>query len=366
MVLTFGVKAAVLVIIGLGFKLFTFQWQNYGANFYYPAGGPSLTAAFKTWDAQHYLFLSKYGYSDHLASGVFYPFFPFLIHLSAFLFGGNELIAGLVLSNAGSILSILFLFKLIQKKNGDQTAFTTCILLLAFPTAFYGGLVYTESLFLLFSVCYFYFWEQKKYFLVFLCAFFLPLTRPTGILVMVPALAGLFLDRQYKMTVPRVRETIPLAGFVLGYLTYFCLMKMLTGNAYYAFEAQKFYHSAFSAELLFRPIDWLTHHFLKTGLILNGVDNSLVNRIVFVLFVLMMLAARKQLNPTFLFFGLAVGLVPALAGDLPSYIRYISVVFPLFYWGALKLEKHLGLYLLICIPLQIFLLLLHSLNYWVA
>src|SRR5665213_81513 len=123
MVLTFGVKAAVLVIIGLGFKLFTFQWQNYGANFYYPAGGPSLTAAFKTWDAQHYLFLSKYGYSDHLASGVFYPFFPFLIHLSAFLFGGNELIAGLVLSNAGSILSILFLFKLIQKKNGDQTAF---------------------------------------------------------------------------------------------------------------------------------------------------------------------------------------------------------------------------------------------------
>lgn len=139
-------KALIFLIIFLGYNFLPFNNYMHGANFTYPAGeGVNLSAAFKTWDAQHYLFLAERGYSPNQMSNAFSPLFPFLIKIFRPLFFNNSLLAGLALSNLFSTIAIIFFYLFIkdQLKLGEAAAFNSSLILLAFPTGFYLSLIYS-------------------------------------------------------------------------------------------------------------------------------------------------------------------------------------------------------------------------------
>jgi hypothetical protein len=51
-----------------------FATEIYATNFHWPPDDPpSLISAYKTWDANHYLFLSERGYQPDTMSSAFYP-----------------------------------------------------------------------------------------------------------------------------------------------------------------------------------------------------------------------------------------------------------------------------------------------------
>jgi hypothetical protein len=400
---TLAVKAAVLLLILLGYYLFQFQSQNFQANYHYPAEQPiNLSTHYMTWDAQFYLSLAEQGYAPQQARNAFYPLFPFLIYLASFIFLGNSLLAGLVLSAIFTTAAMAYLFLLVREKYGEKTAAWTCLFILSFPMAFYSGLVYSESLFLMLSVMLFYYLRKGNNTAAAVCGFFLSLTRPTGILVVIPALVECFRQgttlrvatwagQTLRTTPPKYtarppgkpgalaagksgsgkslpgwgRMAVPF-GFVLGLAAYLGLMRSFTGSAFGGFEAQKAFAASHSFGYLLHPWLWAKDNFLHGDFSLNGVQTGLMNEAVFLAAVGIAVFSFKKLDRTFWVYLLVIGILPALSGYLTAYARFASVVFPFFIFLALTLKKHPEYYLWLCLLLQALFVLMHSLNHYVA
>ena len=368
-------KLTALIVIAIGAVFFPFHTDNYLANFHYPHDQiPNLFNRFATWDAQHYLYLADHGYEPGLMSNTFYPLFPFLIHCLSYLFLGNTLIAGLFLSTLFTIASMCYLYLLVRKNYGGEAAVRACLLLLAFPMSFFLGLVYADSLFLMLAIAFFYYEKNDKLWPAIICAFLLPFTRPTGVLIAVisfstvfsnkmPTSKGNFLLRRFYLT----------TAIALGFVIYLFIMKILTGDYLAGFNAQNYFNSGYSIQNLLHPIDWFLKNFINISYSFNGPMNGVVSRLCFIGFVVglvfsfkMFVLTFKTVNDDLWFYALVVGLVSALSGDLMSFPRYLVMIFPLFVFLAIKLKDKIPYYLVLSIPLQILLIILYSLNEWVA
>lgn len=359
-------KLSILVLIALGHFFLPFNLANYQINFNYPAGEiPNFWTAFKTWDGQHYLFLADKGYSAGQMSNAFYPLLPLLLWIVGIFFMGDISVGGIVLSNGLALLAIAYLYRLTAKLHGPKIAFLSSLLLLAFPTGFYSGLIYSESLFLVLATSLFYFLNQKKAVPAAICAFLLPLTRPTGILVLLPALFYLFAGKKRDGFLETRKLVVPLA-FMGGFVLYLGLMKAFTGDAFAGFAAQGMFALNNSAANLLHPLDWFLRNFIQVDLSFNDPRTSLLNRACFLGVLAVLWVSRKSLSNPLWVYSLALGIIPALSGDLVSYIRFASVLFPLFLFLAVKLGEKAKYYAVAGLVLQGLLVLAHSLNYWVA
>ncbi len=358
-------KAWVIALAYLGYGLFPFNLANYQANFIYPPGeAPNFWTPLKTWDGQVYLFLADQGYSPHQWMNAFYPLFPFLVRIAGLLMGGNMMLGGLLLSHFLTFLAVFYLYQTARVNYGERGAFYGCLFLLAFPTGFYLGLLYSESLFLALASGYFYYWEKKKTGPAALCAFLLPLTRPTGILVFLPALFAALEGRQKAR--PRASKWLPVAAFLAGYAAYLGLMQMMTGDAFASFEAEKSFIAHFDVKNLFHPFDWFFRSFLQLDPSLPFTPILLLNRVFFVLLLWALWVCRDFLNRPSFVYCLVLGLVPALAGGMVTYLRYLLVLFPLFSALALRWKGKEGYWLAASLALQGYLAIQYALNYFVA
>ncbi len=363
--LTLAIKASVIGLIYLGYFLFPFNLSDYQGNFVYPSGeNPNPWTPLKTWDGQIYLHLADHGYGPHQFTNAFYPLFPFLIRVAGLWLGGNNLLGGLLISHLFTVLAMIFLYRITQEKYDEKTAFYGCLFMLAFPMGFYLGLLYTESLFLLLTIAYFYYWRQKRYRFSALCAFLMPLTRPTGILVFLPALVAL--GEEKIKTKPTVVKWFPLAAFLAGYAVYFLAMQFMTGNAFSAFESEKYFIAHFDIKNLFHPVDWFARNFINVNSA-NAIEPILLfNRGFFLLFLWVLVISRKYLSKSLLTYSLVLGMIPALSGGLVTYMRYLLVLFPLFPVLALKWKGKEGYYLAVSLALQAYFAIQYSLNQFVS
>jgi len=95
-------------------------------------------------DSGFYITLAQYGYwptsTLHTYSNwAFYPLFPMLIFLFAYLFGGSQTaftLAGLLVSNTAAVIAIIYLYKLVRDEFGTNVASLSVLYLALFPTAF--------------------------------------------------------------------------------------------------------------------------------------------------------------------------------------------------------------------------------------
>ncbi len=130
---------------------------------------------------------------------------------------------------------------------------------------------------------------------------------------------------------------IGVIGWVLvGWVVYFELMTLWTGNPFAAFEAEKAYLNSPSVAYLIdipRLLRSLVHVedvFHPTG--------GLVDRLCFVVMVLT-LPAMWRLDRRYFWWGLAAGVVPAMGTQFVSYTRFVEMVFPMFLVLALWLGR---------------------------
>jgi hypothetical protein len=145
------------------------------------------------WDAIHYIEIAHSGYTM-LSNTVYFPFFPLLIHSVGLLFGGSttaDYAAGLILANT-CFYGVLVLFYLLVSQDFGHVVAKYAMIYLAFaPYALFFCIGYTESLFLLLTLAVFLFLHRGKasdWWLAGLCGFLGALTRPTGIILIVPFL----------------------------------------------------------------------------------------------------------------------------------------------------------------------------------
>ncbi len=340
----------------------------YQRNFHFPKDAqPTRSSMFKTWDGQHYLFLSEYGYRPDVMPTAFYPLWPFLIRIGSYFCGGSYLIAGLVLANLLSILGILALYYLVFMTLSPRAAESATLLLLAYPGAIFLSFVYTEALFLFLSVFLFVFLYHRKVIPAAVCAFLLPLARPTGILIFVPLAYWFYANLRENGKWDRMRIILLLAPLG-GFLCYLGIMQAATGNAFEGFQAQKLF-MAKSSPVKLVDIVGFGRTFLEIGSLHQTIGSAL-DRIWFLIFLGALVPVWKM-NRTLFFYALVMGLVPAMTVSLMAYMRYLLVVFPVFMVFGEWLGKPSRIawrYSILAglFSVQVLFLIMHINNYWVG
>lgn len=132
----------------------------------------SLINSQSNWDGWQYISISQRGFLYEYQYA-FFPLLSFLIFIITTLTPLHAGIAGLLITNGGFLLSLVMLYHLCRLDYDEETSLRIIFLLLIFPASFFYGMIYTESLFLLFSVLCFYFLRKEKFLALALSGFLL-------------------------------------------------------------------------------------------------------------------------------------------------------------------------------------------------
>ncbi len=152
------------------------------------------------WDAIHYVEIAYLGYAHHVSLSAFFPLFPLLIRALGTLLGGSimaDYAAGILLANVCFYGVLVLFYQLVSKDYGHIVARYALIYLAFDPYGLFFFVGYAESLFLLLTLAVFFFLRRGKaldWWLAGLCGCLAALTRPTGIILLVPFLV-LFVQR---------------------------------------------------------------------------------------------------------------------------------------------------------------------------
>ena len=308
-------------------------------------GDPVFASHFATWDAAHYLYLSEAGYGPGAPSCAFYPLWPLMMRWSAPLFGGNHVLAGMVLSNLLSTAGFLVFFRVTARRFGEQAACWSVVFLVSFPGSLFYQFVYSESLFFLLLMLLWEGLEEERYGQAWWAALFLPLTRAVGVFSLLPIAWHLLSKRPFWIaksagSFPPEFECLParieatrnlrfyslLAAPLAGWGIYFGLMWHWTGNPFWGFEAQKFWgvHSVWN--LVNLPKFVLA---LFSPATLHDFTGSSLDRCLFLL-LLYTLPVVWKLGKDLVLWAYVLGIMTAMSGEFTSYTRFAATAFPLF------------------------------------
>jgi hypothetical protein len=194
------------------------------------------------WDAPHYLDLARDGYvSEGLGARwiVFYPLYPWLVRAASYVLG-DLLVSAFFVSAVASVAAALLLYRLARLDEEETTARMSVVFLLAFPTAFFLHIGYTESLFLALALGSFWAARVRRWWLAGVLGAFAGMARVNG-LILVPALAFEALQ-EWRESGRRWRwEWLYVLGAGLGFGVYLLINYETFGDPFAFLKAQDAY-----------------------------------------------------------------------------------------------------------------------------
>jgi hypothetical protein len=166
------------------------------------SGGVSelLLGVWQRFDTLWYLRIAAQGYALDDGSTVYFALYPMFIRLLGTIFGGNYLLAALVISNLAFVGVLFCLYRLTERQFGEMAARRSTLYLSIFPTAFFFLAAYTESLFLLLTLAAFVTAQEKRWWLAGTLGFLASLTRLQGIVLVAPLLYMYLRDKSWHLS----------------------------------------------------------------------------------------------------------------------------------------------------------------------
>ncbi len=319
-------------------------------------------------DGEHYLAIAYQGYQP--LTYFFFPLFPLLARLVSVGHSVRNLaVSGLVLSNAAFLLGLCGLWKLIRLDYKKEIAVTTLFLILLFPTSFYFGSYYTESLFFALAIWSFYLARKSKWFISGFLGGLSSLTRILG-LALFPALLVEWWPSRRKSWLPLVWIFL----VPLGLAAYMYYLYIATGDPLNFLHTVGIFGAQRSSNFVFFP-QVFYRYFFKILPSLNYsyfpvVFSTYLEIIIASLFLIFSVLSFFRLRLSYSLY-LALGfLIPSLAGSFSSFPRYALILFPGFLivaiWlsgqnKAVKLLVYLLLFATLAVATSLFVR-----GYWVA
>ena len=295
-----------------------------------------LDALCSRWDTGFYVSIATEGYryeGVQFPSVAFFPLLPMLMR-AVMLVTGDPLTAGVLVSNLALAGAALLYYRLVADQGGEQQAERAVWYLLLFPASFFGSAVYSESLFLLFSIAALLLARRKRWLAAALCASLAGLTRLVGILVFGMLLVEWWQQRRRESPEqrPGLRSLAWLGVAPLGTATYLLYLQLVFGDALAFLRASAAWarqpSSPWSAvaSLFERPQQGWSAALESGALPLdNWLDLSFV--LLFLGLGLALLLRRRWSEAAFVLAGV---LLPISSGMLMSQRRYMWVLFPGF------------------------------------
>ncbi len=318
-------------------------------------------------DGIHYLSIALNGYTTDAR---FFPLYPLLVRLITNLVGGKSIevffIISILVSNLLFFLSLVFFYKLVKLDYSQKVARLSVIFLLLFPTSFFYGAVYSESLFFLLAVLSFYFAKQEKWFLAILFATALALTRIVGLLI-IPALIYEYFRGQNQ------RHFFKLAIFLTPFISlvgYSVFNYQKWGDWLYFIHNQgELANGRSTSGIIF--FGQTIYRYFKIFLDANRSYEWWIALLELGSFVLgaglIYLIYKKSLIKSYLIYSILLFLLPISTGTFSGLPRYSVVIFPIFIALALVKSKTFRLtYVVISILLSGLLITLFARGYYVS
>lgn len=357
------------------------------------------------WDGEWFMHIANAGYLRDEGSSPFFPLYPLLMQLLAVPFGGDRLLAGVLVSAFASVAAFVLLYELVRYDFGEELAKRSLLYLAAFPTSFFLAAVYSESLFLALMLGAFLAARRyRNWWVVGLLVGLASITRNLGILLLLPLGWEWWRQHRYDLFEREkanpvgwrlnirwqrleIVDTLALLGFpaiLLG--SWLGFQWLALGNPLKFVEVQSMWmwgrkpalpweSVGQSIQLLFRDKPLLGSLSPTPGL---REDPNLLDFVIWAFMVLVFAAGvylgwRKKLPVSYLIF-FAMSLVlplfsPAPEQPIMSFPRFALLIFPAFIvlaWYGLRWRIVHYTYLLAGI-LMLGLLLARFANwYWVA
>jgi len=321
---------------------------------YFPVNSV-LLYPWANFDGIHYLMIASQGYSNNLG---FMPLFPIALNLVANLFGGGEtfsivyFLTGFFLANIFFLISLFIFFKLLRLDYSKSKTLQTIIFLVIFPTSFFFGAIYSESMFLLLTLLSFYFARKGQWFFAGIVGFFLPITRIVGIFIL-PALIVEFFQQEnilkkwkklaYIERIKIIKKSIPIFFIPLSIVFYSIYNYLQKGDYLYFLHAHGNVGNSRTVDgLVFIP--QTVYRYFKILISVPTVQAewwvSLLEITVFLLVIwLLILAFKYKVRLSYLVFAALCFLLPVSSGTFSGLPRYALILFPIFIAITLATNK---------------------------
>ncbi|HEY3344444.1 MAG TPA: hypothetical protein VGJ97_05935 [Anaerolineaceae bacterium] len=305
------------------------------------------------WDSRWYLSIITDGYrqlapsviATHFTNLAFFPLYPYLVKLAAvlaipFQSQGFYLTFGVILSNLCFLGGAGLLYKLIVDWIADEAvARRTLLLIFAFPTSFIFSCFYPEGLFFLLSVATLLLGYQKKWLWAGIVGALLAVSRPQGILVIVPLFLLYMKSVEWKLRSIRLdlgwQALIPAA-----LAAHFVSLYSRTGTLIAPLVAQQPWRSD---KNIIQDAIYLIH--LQPSLNVWQIDG-----IIWVLFAVILIAGAWRLRSwPIAVYGLLQLVLPVSTGTFFSFARFAVTIFPIFIMLAMFLKKRSLLFIVVAV-----------------
>ncbi len=273
------------------------------------------------WDAFWYLDVVDNGYhlnnDNTLSNAVFFPLYPALIKVVGTILLGQYALAGWLVSMACLVLAVTYFYRLLREFHPDIEPEWPIFFMLAFPTAFFFTVIYTESIFLLLTLAVFYYSFKGRFATAGLVAFAGAMTHSNGLFFALPILWEMWRTKGFRELL--TLRAWPVVMAPLGTFAFVLFDYIKFGDPMLFFKIQSAWGRSFH-------INWEHFSLFSHPSIVNmGLD------IFFALFIIgATVAVWRTLSPLYAVF-IALTVFAALSsGTLMSIGRYSLVMFPVY------------------------------------
>ena len=297
---------------------------------------------FARYDSSWYLGIARNGYE--FAEGgrsnlAFFPLYPLLMGVLGRPFGTRSYhyySAGIAISWVAFVVAMIVLYRLARLDVSRRAAHRAVVYAALFPFAFFYGIVYSESLFLMLALLAVYGFRTRRWLMGGVAGALATATRVNGIM-MLPALAWMGWQAARDDRRQRVYAMVAVAFSSTGLAVYSVYAYTLSGSFV------EWYHSitrwnaqpyqpgmgfgvfvGLARALLTRPYSYLTQE--------HAAPYDLLNGGVALLFLAMVPFLWRRLGIGYGLFMLANLALPMSSEQFEGLGRYCAVLFPAFIW----------------------------------
>jgi hypothetical protein len=357
-----AIRQAVLLVVALRIALGVVAWVGLliapaaeiaGRPLPVPSGvlTGALIDPWQRWDSWHFEGIATGGYPHGTLEVAFLPLYPLLVRLAGPLTGGSMAVAGLLISTVAAVIGLVLVHRRVAADLGEAIARRTVLYLAVAPTAMFLIAPYTEALFLALSAGAFVALRRRRLALAGGLIAAASLTRPQGLLLLVPAAVEV---APGVMVAWRSRR----AGISPGHVT-LAALPLLAFGAWVLWTQRVVGVTTFRAE----ELGWGGHPAWPWQGLIDGLTSTnaypgpLYNAatvLVWLGLTAVLLRHRHRVPPSYTAYA-AISLAPTVFREegfgnaWASAPRFALVVFPLFVAAALITEHRPRLHLLWCV-----------------
>ncbi len=336
-------RIAIFFVLFFSLTLFPLQFSFLGGGLPKYLHNPLLWS-WLNFDGEHYFSIAQNGY--HPLEYFFFPVYPMSVRVLADIFGrsvAGVALEGIIFSNVSFLIGLVGFIKLIRIDYKTSVTQNAVILLLLFPTSFYFGSFFTESLFFAEVIWALYFARKGQWFYAGFIGTFATGTRIIGVALIPAFVAEAYVQYNThikKYFLPFVASLMTL----LGLLVYMLFLKERTGDPLNFFTSLNSVFGAQRDDSIVLLPQVFYRYFFK---ILPNIDYyyfpqvfttflELGSGILFFILSVIAFFKLRLSHATYMAFGY---LVPTLSGSFSSFPRYALVLFPGFILMALIFEN---------------------------